>query len=112
VVLIEDPTTVGVEDEVEIPGSFALHQNYPNPFNPSTVIRYDLPVASRVTMDIFNLLGQRVARLVEASLHAGQHQVVYSAERLASGVYFIRLIATPIAARQPFVSVKKMVFVR
>jgi hypothetical protein len=76
-----------------IPADFALEQNYPNPFNPSTTIRYGLPQRSRVTLTIFNTLGQQVATLVRAEQEPGHHEVQFYASGLASGVYLYRLQA-------------------
>lgn len=86
-----------VPDE-NLPSTFALGQNYPNPFNPSTTITYDLPMRSYVTLDIFNILGQRVATLLETDQPAGRHQVSWdgtsqSGSRVASGIYFYRVEA-------------------
>ena len=74
-----------------VPKTFELSQNYPNPFNPSTTIRYSLPAAGKVTLRIFNLLGQVVETLVEAQQNAGAYVVVFNASRLSSGTYFYRL---------------------
>ncbi|MGA9364658.1 MAG: S8 family serine peptidase [Bacteroidota bacterium] len=77
----------------ELPLSFSLYQNYPNPFNPSTKIRYDLPSESHVTLVLYNLLGQEVARLVDARQSAGKYEVPYVASNVSSGVYFYRIQA-------------------
>ncbi|GAB4333233.1 MAG: hypothetical protein Kow0037_11460 [Calditrichia bacterium] len=79
-----------------ITGSFELFQNYPNPFNPTTTIRFSLPVASRVKLEIYNLLGQKVRELANRQLSAGIHELVWdgrsdSGKTVASGVYIYRL---------------------
>lgn len=66
-------------------------RSYPNPFNPRTTIHYTLPAASRVTLRIFDLQGRKVATLVDAEQRAGQHEVVWEAQNVASGVYLYRL---------------------
>jgi hypothetical protein len=76
-----------------IPRRFELYQNFPNPFNPSTTIKYDLPKESRVKIVVYDILGREVARLVDEMKKAGSYQVVWEANRLASGVYFYRLQA-------------------
>ena len=81
-----------VEDETQ-PQAFALGQNYPNPFNPTTVIPFQLQQGSAVTLAIYDVLGRRVATLVEGVLPAGAHTAVWDASRLASGVYYYRLEA-------------------
>ena len=68
-------------------------QNYPNPFNPSTVITFELPVRSDVTLTVFNTLGEAVAMLAEGVYEPGRHQVTFHAENLPSGVYLYRLSA-------------------
>ena len=91
----------------EIPTKFALHQNFPNPFNPTTAITFDLPVTSKVTLKIFNILGQEIATLLDqVEFNAGEQTVHVDASKMTSGVYFYQLEAGS------FVSVKKMVLVR
>jgi hypothetical protein len=77
-----------------IPDHYALLQNYPNPFNPSTTINFALPVRSQVTISIYNLLGQRVAEIINSELGTGYHAVRWNAGA-ASGVYFCRMEAVP-----------------
>ncbi len=71
--------------------SFSLARNYPNPFNPCTAIRYTIPSAGRVTLSVYNLLGQRVAILVDEMEGAGSYRVAFDGRPYASGVYFCRL---------------------
>jgi endoglucanase Acf2 len=85
-------TQVGIEDAT-LPTEFALDQNYPNPFNPTSEVRYSLPVSGRVTLEVFNSLGQRVDRLVDGYMEAGHHSVVFDGAGLSSGVYLYRMTA-------------------
>ncbi|KAA3636032.1 MAG: T9SS C-terminal target domain-containing protein, partial [Calditrichaeota bacterium] len=94
-----------------LPDTYMLTQNYPNPFNPSTTIEYSLPVRSDVTIEILNILGQRVKRLVDKEQAAGNYQVVWdsrndSGQRVATGIYFYRLTA------DGFTKTKKMLLLR
>jgi Ice-binding-like/Secretion system C-terminal sorting domain len=93
------------------PQEFALLQNYPNPFNPSTVISYQLPVNSQVTLKVYDVLGKEVATLVNGEMKAGSYTVPFSANSangstLASGVYIYRLNAGT------FVSTKKLILMK
>ncbi|HUI66029.1 MAG TPA: T9SS type A sorting domain-containing protein [Bacteroidota bacterium] len=81
------------DGEVSTPEGFSLLGNFPNPFNPSTIIRISLPVASRVTLRVFNLLGQEVATLIDEERPAGIYDVPFAASGLASGVYICRMQA-------------------
>jgi len=76
-----------------LPLSYALYQNYPNPFNPSTVISYQLPTYTNVTLKIYDVLGREVETLVDTKQQAGAHIVRFDGSRFASGVYFYRLTA-------------------
>jgi len=80
-----------MEDHATGPKQFRLEQNYPNPFNPTTEIKFSLAHSSMVTLEVFNLLGQRVATLVNGNKSAGEHQVSFDASTLNSGVYLYRL---------------------
>lgn len=77
----------------DVPRDFSLQQNYPNPFNPVTQIRYDLPRDSDVRMEVYDLVGRRVAVLVNERQQAGSHQVSFEASNLASGIYVYRIRA-------------------
>ncbi len=89
-----------------IPNKYSLNQNYPNPFNPTTRIRFGLPNASKVNIEVYNSLGQSVAELVNEQKPAGYHSVQFDSDNLASGVYFYRIEAGT------FTRVKKMLLVR
>jgi hypothetical protein len=89
----------GVDDNtVLLPSEFAAYQNYPNPFNPITQVKFDLPVNSHVKLEIFNVLGQKVATVIEADMEAGFRSVVWNGtddggHQVASGIYFYKLQA-------------------
>jgi len=74
-----------------IPASFALDQNYPNPFNPSTTIQFQVQKAGRVSLKVYNILGEEVATLLDEAKAAGSYAVSFDAATLASGMYFYRL---------------------
>jgi len=81
-----------------LPRSFALEQNHPNPFNAATMIRFATPATARVDLAVYNVLGQRVAMLLDGEIPAGVHNVAWDARSddgraLSSGVYFIRMTA-------------------
>jgi hypothetical protein len=82
-----------VEEKGETPMSFALLQNYPNPLNPTTVIAYDVPKESHVTLVVYNLLGQEVTRLADVQAKPGRYRVTWEAAGYASGVYFYQFRA-------------------
>jgi hypothetical protein len=104
--------TVVEQHQIATPTSFALLQNYPNPFNPSTTIRFSVLARSRVHLTVFNLLGQRVAELVNEEMNTGSHERTWNADA-ASGLYFYRLEAVSVNdPNKRFVDVKKMVLLK
>lgn len=82
-----------IEDMPQAPLEFALNANYPNPFNSSTTISYSLPSESEVTLEIYDILGKRIASLVNQRQQAGNYQITWDAGGLPSGAYFARLKA-------------------
>ncbi len=88
-----DVVTGITKEGSSVPETFALLQNYPNPFNPTTVISYQLPVNSYVTLKVYDLLGREVAMLVNERKNAGTYSVQWNASGLSSGIYFYRLDA-------------------
>jgi len=93
-------------DELAAPGTFILRQNYPNPFNPSTSIQYELLRNDVVTLEVFDMKGSRVAKLVSGKQNVGQHTARFSGEGLASGIYIYRLVGAG------FSETRKMVLLR
>ncbi len=86
---IDNPLAVG--DETNTPGSFELSQNYPNPFNPTTNIKFTIAKQGNYSLVVYNLLGEKVAVLVNGTVEAGNHNVTFNAENLASGIYIYSL---------------------
>jgi len=97
-----------IEVEVELPTEFKLEQNYPNPFNPTTKIQYQLPVNSHVKLELYSITGEKVSTLVNNELEAGYYTLILNANelKLASGVYFYRLITNE------YTSNKKMILIK
>jgi PKD repeat protein len=89
-----------------LPESFALHQNNPNPFNPTTEISFDLPVSGNVRLEIFNVLGQNVATLVDQYLSAGEYSFKWNANGEPSGVYLYRVTTNNYAETRKMVLMK------
>ncbi len=100
-----------IEVEVVVPEKFDLSQNYPNPFNPSTSIKFNLATDSKVTLKLFDVIGQVVATLINTDLAAGYHSIVVDGSNLSSGVYFYRLDAAGVNG-QKYSSVKKMILTK
>ena len=107
--------TFTYSDEVSVdiiaPAEFSLDQNYPNPFNPSTKITFSLAADSKVSLKVFDVIGQEVASLINQDLSAGVHNYTFNATGINSGVYFYRIEATGVNGTE-FVDVKKMILVK
>ena len=89
----ENGTPTAIDEEKFLPEKLVLEQNYPNPFNPVTTIRFTMPAAGNLSIDIFNALGQKVATLYNGKHNGGQGSVTWNAAGHASGLYFVRMIA-------------------
>ena len=100
-----------VEVDVANPQEFTLSQNWPNPFNPSTVVRYALPVAGYVKLEVFSTLGEKVASLIDGYMEAGEHSVVFDASKLNSGVYLYTITAQG-ASGKAFSATRKMMLLK
>lgn len=82
----------GVEtDKAELPEEFELNQNYPNPFNPATVISFGLPEKGKVELSVFNILGEKITKLMDQELSAGRYNIKWEAAGYASGIYIYKL---------------------
>ena len=88
------------------PSSWQLHQAVPNPFNPTTTIRFDLRIASRVQLTVYDVLGREVARLVDRPMVAGEHQVMFNGTGYSSGMYFCHLEASDFRQTRKLLLVK------
>jgi len=86
-----DTTNLGLTTDPILPKKFALHQNYPNPFNPSTNIRFSVETSHATSLHIFDITGRLVETLIDKPLNPGEHEVVWNAKNVASGIYFYRL---------------------
>lgn len=89
-----------------LPTHYSLEQNFPNPFNPNTEIQFSLPYSSRISLRIYNVLGEEIGTLAEGNLGAGNYRVVFDGTSLPSGVYIVRLVASD------FRAVRKMVLAK
>lgn len=103
--MLSTPTPI-TEGNSTLPKTFALGQNYPNPFNPTTIISYQLPTASEVRLELYDVLGRKISTLVNARQPAGYYNFTLNASNLATGIYFYRLQAND------FVQTKKMILVK
>jgi len=102
---------------LEIPKEFSLKQNYPNPFNPYTVIMYDIPKESHVTLEIYEVSGKRIKTLLSENKTAGTYSIVWDGldsenVPVASGVYYYRIIVPSSNSNSPYVETKKMILIR
>ena len=91
---------------LETPAKFTLYKNYPNPFNPSTTLGFGLPEKSFITVELYNSLGQFLKTIASGTYDAGNHEILFNAGGLASGVYFYRVISGNISETKPMMLVK------
>jgi len=109
---IQSTTSID-ETDMGIPPSFVLLQNYPNPFNPITTIKFALPVRAKVNLSIYNLLGEKVAELVNEQLGISNHEIEWNASNYSSGIYFYSINTVPsTSSGQAFREIKKMILVK
>lgn len=94
-----------------LPLDFSLEQNYPNPFNPTTNIAFAVPMKSEVTLDVYNLIGQKLITLVQGQVEAGKHSAQLNAASMSSGIYLFKLTAIGEDGSQ-FSSSKKMTLLK
>ncbi len=95
-----------------IPSAYALHAAYPNPFNPSTEIKFDLPEDGHITLAVYDMLGRKVADLVNSNYAAGYHSATWNANEIASGVYFARFAATDINGALKLSKIGKLILTK
>ena len=97
-----------------VPNQYELSQNYPNPFNPTTTIRFSLPEATEIKLNVYNMLGELVATIAEGMYESGYHKVTFNAGNLPSGAYVYRIESNDpsTGSGQSFVQVKKMILLR
>ena len=89
-----DKAVLGIEQlSSKVPQQFVLYQNYPNPFNPVTTIKFAVQQSGPVTLNVYNISGQKVATLINNQLPAGTYSVTFDGSRLPSGIYFYQLTA-------------------
>jgi hypothetical protein len=104
---------IRVEGKDALPSTFKLTGNFPNPFNPETKIRFEIPVKSIISVQVFNVLGQRVSDINLGVQEIGYHELTWSGSKLASGIYIYVLKAEPMAPGwQPYIGIRKMVLVK
>jgi photosystem II stability/assembly factor-like uncharacterized protein len=97
--------------DVNTPAEFLLEQNYPNPFNPSTNIGFKLKSDSKVTLNIYNIVGEEITLLSNENLNAGEHRIHFTASGLTSGIYFYTLKAAGIDGTN-FTATRKMILMK
>lgn len=109
-ILIVEPAT-SVNDD-NIPTTYSLNQNYPNPFNPSTSIRFSVPIQSKISLKIYDIMGREVTVLEEGIIETGIHTRNWNAKNLASGIYLLRFEATTEDNSQKFIEMKKITLLK
>ncbi len=95
----------------KVTNRYTLLDNFPNPFNPVTTVQFDIPKESRVSLKIFNVLGQEIADVVHKSFQTGKYSITIDANQMKSGMYFYRLTAFDTEGKR-FTSMKKMIVLK
>jgi len=99
-------TAINLSQTVPIPNDFSLSKAYPNPFNPVTTLNFGIPQEAEVFLKVYNLQGREVSSLISGNMEAGYHSVVWNANSMASGVYFVKMIAGDFVSTQKLMLVK------
>jgi 1,4-alpha-glucan branching enzyme len=99
-------TAIEPSEETVKKKAFQLHQNYPNPFNPATTIRYELETADFVNLNVYNIIGQKIATLVQKKQAAGSYEITFKAASLSSGIYFYEI------KTEQFSDIKRMLLLK
>ena len=108
----ENQTAIESGNDTVLPKDFTLYNNYPNPFNPTSKIKYIIAENSNVQIEIYNLLGQKVADLFNGENNAGVYEITWNAEDLSSGVYLIKLNAYGLESQKNYCEMKKAVLLK
>jgi hypothetical protein len=111
ITLYVDPSSATVESTAKIPASFRLYQNYPNPFNPRTVVSYQLPVTSRISLKVYDVLGREVATITDGVKEAGYYTATFDGSEFSSSVYLMRFVAQTQEGKR-IVRIKKMLMIK
>lgn len=112
-----DSTTVRAESgkrsvKETAPSQYSLGQNYPNPFNPTTTIKFDLPEPAKVSLIVYDIVGRKVAELVNEEKAAGYHSITWNAAGVASGVYLARFIASDAYGYSKYSKINKLILMK
>jgi glucose/arabinose dehydrogenase len=105
------PTVTSVKNEVTVT-DYSIEQNYPNPFNPATIIKYNLPEDSEVTIRIYDALGKEIDSITTGIQQSGSYQKTWSAEGFASGVYYVKMNAQSLSSNKTYSNAIKMLYVK
>jgi hypothetical protein len=115
--MIMDTTASAIEDQMQIPQEYVLEQNYPNPFNPQTEIRFSLPAQGHAYLNIFDITGRKVAKLLDRDMSPGIHSVTWYGKdvtgiNIASGIYFYQLQVRNTTGELQYHQTRKMILIR